>query len=205
MQTLNGLLTKADEEGRVPYLAILEYRNTPISGLQLVYSVSNADEQLDCFGPNCMPTKQSLGQPEVVQAHDELIRRQQRQTVYDKRASPLQKHNSHGDVVRVQRGNMWEPAVVRSAHVNPRSYLVQSQHGQLRWNRMHLSKTNELPSLFLPAVETASMNHPLTIHLYTLCWWSTILRYKCQQLHQNRLIHKRRWWHTTVLLGVVGS
>ena len=33
-QTLKGLLKKADEEGRDPYLALLEYRNTPISGLQ---------------------------------------------------------------------------------------------------------------------------------------------------------------------------
>ncbi|KAK2165861.1 hypothetical protein NP493_1347g00026 [Ridgeia piscesae] len=59
-------------------------------------------------------------------------------------------------------GKVWEPAVVRSAHVNPRSYLVQSQHGQLRRNRRHLSETNELPPLFLPAVETASVDHPLT-------------------------------------------
>ena len=54
-----------------------------------------------------------------------------------------------------------EPAFVRSAHVNPRSYLVQSQHGQLRRNRRQFSKTNTLPPLFLPTVETASVDHPL--------------------------------------------
>ena len=59
-------------------------------------------------------------------------------------------------------GKVWELAVVRSAHVNPRSYLVQSQHGQLRRNRRQLSKTNELPPVFLPAVETSSVDHPLT-------------------------------------------
>ena len=36
---------------------------------------------------------------------------------------------NHGDVVRVQRGNVWEPAVVTGPHIQPRSYLVQNQHG----------------------------------------------------------------------------
>ena len=33
-QTLKGIFKKADEDGREPYLALLEYRNTPVSGLQ---------------------------------------------------------------------------------------------------------------------------------------------------------------------------
>ena len=134
------------------------YRNTPISGLQYAPSQMLMSRLLR----SKLPTKQSLLQPKVVQAHDDLTRRQQRQKLYyDKRASPLQKL-SPGDVVRVQRGKVWEPAVVRSAHVNPRSYLVQSQHGQLRRNRRHLSKTHELPPVFVPAVETSSVEHPLT-------------------------------------------
>ena len=158
MQTLKGLLKKADEEGRDPYIALLEYRNTQISGHQYTPSQMLMSRLLRFK----LPTKQSLLQPKVVQAHDDLTRRQQRQKLYyDKRASPLQKV-SPGDVVRVQRGKVWEPAIVRSAHGNPRSYLVPSQHGQLRRNRRHLSKTNELPPVFLPAVETFSVDHPLT-------------------------------------------
>ena len=49
------------------------------------------------------------------------------------------------------RGKGLEPSVVKASHVQPRSFLVQSQHGQLRRNRRHLSKTNELPALFVPA------------------------------------------------------
>ena len=152
VQTLKGLLKKADEEGRDPYIALLEYRNTPISGLQCTPSQMLMIRLLR----SKLPTKQSLLQPKVVQAHDDLTRRQQRHN-YDKRASPLQKL-SPGDVVRVQKEKVWEPAVIRSA----RSYLVQSQQGQLRRNRRHLSKTNELPPVFLPAVETSSVEHPLT-------------------------------------------
>ncbi|KAI0225718.1 hypothetical protein LSAT2_023512, partial [Lamellibrachia satsuma] len=57
---------------------------------------------------------------------------------------------------------VWEPAVVRGSHIQPRSYLVQSQHGQLRRNRRHLSKTNELPPLFVPTVRAAPADQLLT-------------------------------------------
>ena len=97
-----------------------------------------------------LPTKQTLLQPKVVDAHKDLKHRQQRQkSYYDKGTSPLPQLNP-GDVVHVQRGKVWEPAVVRASHVQPRSYLVQSQHGQLRRNRRHVIKTNELPALFVP-------------------------------------------------------
>ena len=73
-------------------------------------------------------------------------------------ASPLQQLNPD-DVVRVQRGNVWEPAIVTSPHIQPRSYLVQSQHGQLRRNRRHLYKTNEAPPLFASIDGTAAVRH----------------------------------------------
>ena len=106
-----------------------------------------------------LPTKQTLLQPNVVDAHRDLQCRQQRQkTYYDKSASPLQQLN-RGDVVRVQRGNVWEPAVVTGPHIQPRSYLVQSQHGLLRRNRRHLYKTNEAPPLFASIDGTAAVRH----------------------------------------------
>ena len=74
VQTLKGLLKKADEEGRDPYIALLEYRNTPSSGLQYTPSQMLMSRLLRSE----LPTKQSLLQPKVVQAHDDLTRRQQR-------------------------------------------------------------------------------------------------------------------------------
>ena len=147
VQTLKGLFKKADEDGRDPYLALLEYRNTPVSGLQYTPSQMLMSRLLR----SKLPTKQTLLQPKVVDAHKDLKHRQRRQkSYYDKGTSPLPQLNP-GDVVRVQRGKVWEPAVVKASHVQPRSYLVQSQHGQLRRNRRHLIKTNELPALFVPA------------------------------------------------------
>ena len=96
----------------------------------------------------------------MVDAHKDLKHRQRRHKSYhDKGTLPLPQLNP-GDVVRVQRGKVWEPAVVRASHVQPRSYLVKSQHGQLR--RRHLSKTNELPALFVPPVGVAPADQLLT-------------------------------------------
>ena len=80
---------------------------------------------------------------------------------HDKCKSPLPQLNQ-GDVVRVQRGKVWEPAVVRGSHIQLRSYLVQSQHGQLRRNRRHFGKTNELPPLFVPPVGATPADQLLT-------------------------------------------
>ena len=108
-----------------------------------------------------LPTKQTLLQPNVVDAHCDLRCRQQRQKMFhDKSASPLQQLNS-GDVVRIQIGNVWEPAVVTGPHIQPRSYLVQSQHVQLRRNRSHIYKTNEAPPLFTSIDGTAVVRHTL--------------------------------------------
>ena len=114
VQTLKGLFKKADEDGRDPYLALLEYRNMPVSGLKYTPSQMLMSRLLR----SKLPAKQTLLQS-------------------------------------VQMGKVWEPAVVRGSHIQPRSYLVQSQHGQLRRNRRHLSKTNELPPLFVPPVGAA--------------------------------------------------
>ena len=54
---------------------------------------------------------------------------------------------------------MWEPPVVTGPHIQPCSYLVQSQHGQLRRNRRHIYKTNEAPPLFAPIDGTAAVRY----------------------------------------------
>ena len=107
VQTLKEIFKKADEDGRDSYLALFEYRNTPVSALQYTPSQMLMSRLLR----SKLPTKQTLLQPNVVDAHGDLTCRQQRhKTYYDKSASPLQQLNP-GDVVRVQRGNVWEPAV----------------------------------------------------------------------------------------------
>ena len=61
VKTLKGLFKNADEDGRDPYLALLEYRNTPVSGLQYIPSQMLMSRLLR----SKLPTKQTLLQPNV--------------------------------------------------------------------------------------------------------------------------------------------
>ena len=74
VQTLKGLFKKADEDCRDPYLALLEYRNTPVTGLQYTTSQMLMGRLLR----SKLPTKQTLLQPNVVDAHRVLRCREQR-------------------------------------------------------------------------------------------------------------------------------
>ena len=118
VQTLKGLFKKVDDDGRDPYISLLEYRNTQVSGLQYTPSQLLMSRLLR----SKLPTNQTLLQPNVVDAHGDLTCRQRRQNMfYDKCASPLQQMNPSD--VRVQRGNAWEPDVVTGPHIQTCSYL----------------------------------------------------------------------------------
>ena len=103
VQTLKNLFKKADEDGRDPYLALLEYCNTPIAGLEY----SPAQLLMSRTLRPKLPTAEKLLRPKVVDPHDALKRGQVRQkTYYDKHAAPLAPLRPV-DVVRGQRGNSW--------------------------------------------------------------------------------------------------
>ena len=149
VQTLKSLLTKADAEGRDPYIAMLEYRNTPISGLRY----APAQLAMSRLLRSKLPTSRSVLQPRVVNAKPDLQERQQRmKRDYDRGATSLKPLTS-GDVVRVQRKWGWDPAIVQYTHESPRSYVVRHEGGELRRNRRHLRKTRERLPLFLPEVD----------------------------------------------------
>ena len=149
VQTLKSLLTKADAEGRDPYIAMLEYRNTPISGLRY----APAQLAMSRLLRSKLPTSRSVLQPRVVNAKPDLQERQQRmKRDYDRGATSLKPLKS-GDVVRVQRKWGWDPAIVKYTHESPRSYVVRHEGGELRRNRRHLRKTRERLPLFLPEVD----------------------------------------------------
>ena len=149
MQTLKSLLQKADSEGRDPYIAMLEYRNTPISGLRY----APAQLAMSRLLRSKLPTSRSVLQARVVNAKPDLQERQQRmKRNYDRGATSLKPLTS-GDVVRVQRKSGWEPAVVQYTHESPWSYVVRHEGGELRRNRRHLRRTREQLPLFLPELD----------------------------------------------------
>ena len=139
VHTLKLLLKKADADGRDPYIAMLDYRNTHISGLRYAPSQLAMSRLLR----SKLPTSRSVLQPRVVNAKPDIQERQQRmKRDYDRGATSLKPQTS-GDVVRVQRKWGWDPAIVQYTHENPSSYAVRHQGGELRRNRRYLRRTRE--------------------------------------------------------------
>ena len=141
IQTVKSLFKKADEEGKDEYMALLQYRNTPIAGCDY----SPAQLLMNRMLRDKIPTNKALLKPKVPEsAREQLVRRQLTQKVdYDKNTKAM-KPLTEGDSVRYRVGKTWEPAVVKKKHVTPRSYVIQNQAGTtLRRNRYHLRKTAE--------------------------------------------------------------
>ena len=68
VQIMKGIFKKADEDGRDPYLALLECRTIPVAGLQYTPSQMLMSRLLR----SKLPTKQTLLQPHVVDAQCDL-------------------------------------------------------------------------------------------------------------------------------------
>jgi hypothetical protein len=157
------LFKKAKESQKDPYLAILEYRNTPLevgfSPNQLfmgrrtksILPVTNAQLKPQCIDPKTINKKMK----DI---------KQKQKSCYDKttRKLPPLKLNEY---IRLQVKNHWEPARVIEIH-DDRSYSVQTKTGGIyRRNRVKLNKTKEnFPEIqeFSPRIlEESPPNNPL--------------------------------------------
>ncbi len=154
---VKAMLRKAHHEGKDPQLALLQYRNTPITGLkyspaQLLMSRRLKDK---------LPSKHSLLMPQVVQnVKLDLGNRQDKQKYfYDKSAKHRMPHNI-GDNVTVQMGKQWIPAVITGKHDSPRSYLVNTADGgNYRRNSRFINRSVETSLPFIPDQGVAIPNH----------------------------------------------
>ena len=142
VQIIKFLFKKAHDEGSDKEMALLEFRNTPVTGIeespaQLLMS-RRLRSSLFMTGKMLKPDV-----PEGVRAR--LHHRQQRQKkIYDKTARTLP-NLKPSDVVRYQKGRLWKPAVVVDKLSNPRSYNITGIGTILRRNRRHLRITSEAP------------------------------------------------------------
>jgi hypothetical protein len=168
VQTIKSLFKKAAEEQKCPYKALLDYRNTPIVGL----NSSPAQLLMSRRLKSNLPTHNELLQPSVVVgAKSALQERSKKQEHYYNRGTKPLPSLKPGETVRVRQGNLWQPARVEEKHWTPRSYMVRTPDGQLyRRNRQHLSTSHGPPVVIQhhadeteipPPVET-SENVPIT-------------------------------------------
>ena len=143
VQTVKQLLRKADESSQDAFLTLLEFRNSPISGMDELPAELLMSRKLRTR----LPTSKSLLQPQprcTSQIRHNLLTRQQRlKAFYDRGTRPLS--NLHeGELVRMKRGRDWTSAVVVKQHQAPRSYIVATPDGmQMRRIHFHLQPTKE--------------------------------------------------------------
>ena len=144
------LMKKAEDSGKDPYIALLEYRNTPVSGMKH----SPAQLAMSRMLRSKLPTRADLLKPQVVDPSGTAAvlrdRQIQYKSAYDRKAGPPLTSLQPGDVVRHRRNGVWEPVIVTSKHGSPRSYIIRHEDGELRRNRRHLLKSKEEAPLFLP-------------------------------------------------------
>ena len=94
VQTVKNMLKKAHEQNQDPYLALLEYRNTPVVGMKY----SPAQMLMSRRLRTKIPVATSLLSPKVVDASADLINMQTRQKRYYDRHSKSLPPLKRGDV-----------------------------------------------------------------------------------------------------------
>ena len=110
VQIAKNLLKKAKREGSDPYLAILNYRNTPIDGLD----ASPAQMLMHRRTRTTLPTASKLLKPKVVpNVHENLKRKQETQKRYFDRGTKQLPLLKQGEKVKMRLPNKtWKDATV---------------------------------------------------------------------------------------------
>ena len=126
VKTAKHILIKAKADNRDPYLALLDYRNSPTQGS----ATSPVQKLMSRRTRTRLPTAAKLLKPEVPQAVEQEIKQKQtkQQRYYNQGAKNLKPLNI-GDHVRIQpvgHDKRWKPATV-TKKLNYRSYEVRQK------------------------------------------------------------------------------
>ena len=138
----------AKEGGNDEALALLELRNTPITGTP--YSPAQS-QLMNKRLRGCLPLTAKALKPSVPTEAKSLLQDCQRKQkhYYDKHSKSLTQ-----DVVHYQTSTSREPAVITQKHSAPRSYnLVTASGNIIRRNRRHLQPTQEASPNAAPQVD----------------------------------------------------
>lgn len=143
VQTVKSLLKKAKREKRDPYLAMLEYRNTPIGNLGTPSQLLMGRRT-----KGLLPIAPSLLKPSFAtdSVKHQLQENQKKQKHYYDRLTKSLPELQPGDSVRINDGHSTKPLkpgkVIQKTD-KPRSYIVSSDGVQYRRNRRDLIKTKD--------------------------------------------------------------
>ena len=146
VQTAKKLLKKCEKDGTDPYLAILEYRNTPISS----DLGSPAHLQQSRRLRSVIPTAEKLLKPEIqVKVRRKHENQQFRTRSWYNRNKKNLTRLRRGDKIRFQKNpseHFRQGEIVEDADNadKPRSYIIKDKYGnEYRRNRVHISRKPE--------------------------------------------------------------
>ena len=136
VQTIKHLFKKSRDEGKDVEMALSEFWNTPITGLD----ESPAQLLMSRHLRSHLPRLPAMLQPCVSEGVKEKLKQchLRQKSQYDNGTKPLSDLKP-GDTIRYQVNKSWKPATVVNKHDSPWSYNIQTPEGTvLRRNRYHL-------------------------------------------------------------------
>lgn len=144
VKTVKSLLCKALNSSKDPYMAILDYRNTPTQGMDSI----PVQRLMNRGMKTLLPTSRTLLQPRVIYPEKDqrnLAKRQEQQVRYFNQGT--RDLREVGDVVRIKPfrlgDKVWKKATM-AARLDERSYSVEITDGSVSCRtRCHLRKTPE--------------------------------------------------------------
>lgn len=146
-----GILRKSGTETDKINEALLEHRNTPISGM----NVSPAQILMSRCLRTKLPATVSILQPKIIQFQDTLKIKRDKSKFYYDRQTRERPDFSEGESVLLRVNNIWEPAKIVKKCKNPRSYLIKTVRGNiLRRNSFHLRKRKNSFQDFYDNIDT---------------------------------------------------
>ena len=144
VKTAKRLLKKAQADNRDPYLALLDWRNTPTESL----NSSPVQRLMGRRTRTTLPITAKLLKPKPADNVQELLtHKRAKQARYYNRGAKQLPELKQGDVIRMRpesnnRQKSWKKGVC-SKKVGPRSYEVVCQGHLYRRNRKHLATSSE--------------------------------------------------------------
>ena len=152
VQTIEILLKKAQD----PYKALLNYRITPLDGIDLSPAQILMGRRLKTSLPTDADLLKPRGGQEIKQQLQKIKERVE--SYYDKYCSKKLPPLDEGDKVTMKHDKKWIQATIVDKHHTPRSYIVQTPEGQrYRRNRRHLNKSRASEVLSKEIVATNTL------------------------------------------------
>lgn len=140
VRTIKNLMVKAHENGEDLFLALLNFRNSPVTG----ESYSPAQLLMSRSLKTRLPTSDHTLKPRAMDARkvkNERSARTEKYKTYYNRGTKMLSKLKPTDTVRLKQNNVWERSELVGRAQDGRSYWLRTENGGLyRRNRQHILK-----------------------------------------------------------------